>query len=116
MGCFIELPGEPSVYIAGDTLLTDAVRTCITERRPDLAIVPAGGARFDAGGDILMNGDDVLELARLTTGRVFANHLEALDHCPTTRERLRAAARMEGLEHKLLVPEDGERYTCPPPF
>ncbi|AKQ68322.1 hypothetical protein A176_005234 [Myxococcus hansupus] len=113
VGYFIELPGEPSVYLAGDTLLTDAVRACITERRPDIAIVPAGGARFDAGGDILMDGDDALELARLTTGRVLANHLEALDHCPCTRKSLRAAARQAGLEHKLLVPEDGERYTCP---
>ena len=113
VGYFIELPGEPTVYIAGDTLLTDAVRGCITGRRPDVAVVPGGGARFDAGGEILMDGEDVLELARLTGGRVLANHLEALDHCPTTREGLRTAALRAGLEHKLLIPADGERCHVP---
>jgi L-ascorbate metabolism protein UlaG (beta-lactamase superfamily) len=113
VGYFIELPGEPTVYLAGDTLLTDAVRGCITGRRPDIAVVPAGGARFDVGGEILMNGQDALELARLTGGHVLANHLEALDHCPTTRQELRAAAQLAGLAHKLLVPADGERYHCP---
>lgn len=113
VGYFIELPGEPSVYIAGDTLLTEAVRACITEKRPDISIVPAGGARFDTGGEILMDGADAVELARLTTGRVLANHLEALDHCPTTRAELRAAAQEAGLADRLLVPDDGERYLCP---
>lgn len=113
VGYFIELPGEPTVYLAGDTLLTDAVRGCITDRRPDLAVIPAGGARFDAGGEILMDGRDALEVVRLTAGRVLVNHLEALDHCPTTREAVLAAAREAGLAHKLLVPADGERYSCP---
>ena len=112
VGYFLELPGEPSVYLAGDTLLTDAVRGCVTQRRPDLAVVPAGGARFDAGADILMDGEDALELARLTTGRLLVNHLEALDHCPTTREALREAARRAGLDGRLLVPEDGARIAC----
>lgn len=113
VGYFIELPDEPSLYIAGDTLLTDAVRDCVTQRKPDIVIMPAGGARFDTGGDILMDGEDALELARMSTGRVIANHLEALDHCPTTREALRAAARRAGLEDTLLVPDDGEQYHCP---
>jgi L-ascorbate metabolism protein UlaG (beta-lactamase superfamily) len=113
VGYFIELPGEPTVYLAGDTLLTEAVRGCITGRKPDIAVVPAGGARFDAGGEILMDGRDALELARLTGGHVLANHLEALDHCPTTREELRGAARQAGLAHKLLVPADGERSLWP---
>ncbi len=113
VGYFIELPGEPTVYLAGDTVLTGAVRRCVTERRPDLAIVPAGGARFDAGADILMDGEDALALARLSTGRLFVNHLEALDHCPTSREGLREAARRAGVEDRLLVPEDGERLSLP---
>jgi L-ascorbate metabolism protein UlaG (beta-lactamase superfamily) len=107
-GQLIALPGEPSVYIAGDTVLTDDVRACLSALQPDVAVLPAGGARFDFGGDILMDGDDMLAACRLTRGRVVANHLEALDHCPTSRAQLRDDARRAGLADRLLVPEDGE--------
>ncbi len=107
-GYFIDLPGEPSVYIAGDTVLSAEVRQCLQERQPQLAILPAGGARFDLGGEILMNGHDMLRAAALTRGLVLANHLEALDHCPTTRAQLRSDAAAAGLAGRLLVPEDGQ--------
>jgi L-ascorbate metabolism protein UlaG (beta-lactamase superfamily) len=106
-GYFIDLPGEPSVYIAGDTLLTEDVRRCLQQRQPHVAILPAGGARFDLGGEILMDGDDVLEACALTSGVVVANHLEALDHCPTSRVQLAAAAVRAGFASRLLVPQDG---------
>jgi len=115
VGWFIELPGEPSVYIAGDTLLTDDVIRVLSECRPDVAILPAGGARFDLGSEILMDANDVCAAARLTEGIVIVNHLEALDHCPVTRECVRQTASATGLGRRLLVPEDGEeiRYELP---
>lgn len=106
-GYFIELPGEPSVYIAGDTLLTDEVRRCLGHLAPAVSILPAGGARFDLGGAVLMGKDDILQACGITPGVVVANHLEALDHCPTTREELIAAAASFGLEKRLRVPADG---------
>lgn len=107
-GYLIEMPGEPRVYIAGDTVLTPDVRDCLTRLRPDVAVLPAGGARFDLGGEILMDGRDVLGACGLTPGMVVANHLEALDHCPTTRADLRAMAADAGLQGRLWVPENGE--------
>lgn len=106
-GYFIDLPGEPSVYIAGDTVLTDEVRLCLTQRQPRVAILPAGGARFDLGAEIIMCTADVLDACALTTGIVVANHLEALDHCPTTRTELTVAAVQAGLIGRLLIPDDG---------
>ena len=115
VGWFIEQPGEPSVYVAGDTLLTDDVASFLADHRPDIAILPAGGARFDFGGDILMDGHDVCAAARLTSGVVIANHLEALDHCPVTRECVRQLAAASGVGGRVNVPEDGEtlRYELP---
>jgi L-ascorbate metabolism protein UlaG (beta-lactamase superfamily) len=115
VGWFIELPGEPSVYIAGDTLLTEHVARVLSECRPDVAILPAGGARFDLGGEILMDADDVCAAARLSEGIVIANHLEALDHCPVTRECVRQTAAATGVRRRVRVPEDGEeiRYELP---
>lgn len=107
-GYLIEMPGEPSVYIAGDTVLTPEVRDCLTRLRPDVAVLPAGGARFDLGGEILMDGQGVVDACALAPGWVVANHLEALDHCPTTRAGLAALAAKAGVGERLWIPEDGE--------
>ncbi|MBV7544250.1 MBL fold metallo-hydrolase [Acidovorax sp. sic0104] len=107
-GYLLELPGEPSVYLAGDTLLTPAVRDCLARLRPDVAVLPAGGARFDVGAEILMDAADMAEAAALAPGTLVVNHLQALDHCPTTREAVRALAQQGGWAHRLWVPEDGE--------
>ena len=55
-----------------------------------------------------MNGRDVIEACALAPGLVLANHLEALDHCPTTRADLAAMAAQAGLQHRLWIPQDGE--------
>lgn len=107
-GYFIELPDQPSIYIAGDTLLTADVRHCLSQHQPDVAILPGGGARFDLGSKILMDGADVLDACALTSGIVVANHLEAMDHCPTTRTELESCGKRAGLIQRLRIPEDGE--------
>lgn len=116
-GYLLELPGEPSMYLAGDTVLTPTVRDCLERLQPDVAVLPAGGARFDVGAEILMDAAEVAQAALLTRGAVVVNHLEALDHCPTTRASVRALARQGGWAHRLWVPEDGERreYLRPAP-
>lgn len=106
VGFLIEIPGEPSLYLAGDTLLTDEVRACVREHRPAISVVPAGGARFDLGGDIIMGVDEVIEFARLSGKAVIANHLEAISHCPVSRMGLAEAAARAQVE--LLIPQDGE--------
>jgi L-ascorbate metabolism protein UlaG (beta-lactamase superfamily) len=107
VGFVIGLPGEPSVYICGDTVLTPAVRETIAIAKPDIVIVPAGGARLDIGRPILMTPDDVVRCVTLAPGRVVALHLEALNHCPTTRQTIRRCAERAGVLHKLLIPDDG---------
>ncbi|MCQ4312218.1 MBL fold metallo-hydrolase [Pseudomonas stutzeri] len=108
VGYLIEIPGEPSLYLAGDTVLTAAVREFVLQHQPQVSVVPAGGARFDIGGDIIMGVDEVLEFTRLSRGRVVANHLEAISHCPVTREELATAAIGAGVAHQLLIPADGQ--------
>jgi hypothetical protein len=94
---FISRPreNEPSVYICGDTILTPAV------------ILAAGGARLDVGRPILMTPDDVIRCISLAPGRAVAIHLEALNHCPTTRQAIRQHAEQAGVLHKPLIPDDG---------
>jgi L-ascorbate metabolism protein UlaG (beta-lactamase superfamily) len=108
VGYFIEMPGEPSLYLAGDTILTDEVRQFVQRHQPEVCVVPAGGAHFDLGGDIIMGVQEVIEFTRIATGRVVANHMGAVSHCPVQREHLRRAAHEAGLGERLSIPEDGE--------
>lgn len=108
VGYFITMPGEPSVYLAGDTILTPRIRDFVSTRQPDVSLLPAGGARFDVGQDVIMGIDDVIEFAALSRGVVVANHLEALSHCPVTRTDLAAAALRAGMAARLRIPADGE--------
>ena len=107
-GYFIEQAGEPSLYIAGDTVFTNEVRRCVAERRPDVSVVPAGGAAMDLGSALIMNAEQMLTLAALGRGVFIANHLEALDHCRVSRASLRVDASRRRLDDRVLVPEDGQ--------
>jgi L-ascorbate metabolism protein UlaG (beta-lactamase superfamily) len=108
VGYLIEMPGEPSLYLAGDTILTPTVREFVRLHQPRVSVVPAGGARFDIGDDIIMGIGEVLEFTHLSRGTVVANHLEAISHCPVTRAGLAAAATSAGVAQQLLIPADGQ--------
>jgi len=108
VGYFIEMQGEPSVYLAGDTVLTEAVREFVLSCQPQVSVIPAGGARFDIGGDIIMGSEQAIAFTQLARGKVVANHLEAISHCPVSRAALAAAAQQAGVESRLFMPADGE--------
>lgn len=107
-GYLIRFPGEPSLYISGDTVLTQDVKRVLTVERPDVAVVAAGQAQLDIGRPLLMTLDDVLHFVELAPGLVVANHMEALNHCPVTRSQLRAKVEEHGHSGKVHIPEDGE--------
>lgn len=108
VGYLIDMPGEPRIYLSGDTILTPAVRRVVETHQPDVSVIPAGGARFDIGHEIIMGLDDVIAFTRILKGRVVANHLEALGHCPVTRGALAQAASKAGVAERLHIPVDGE--------
>lgn len=107
-GFYLELPGEPSIYIAGDTVYTQEVERALSELKPDIAVVAAGSASLDVGGPILMLLDEILAFVQASPGKVIANHLEALNHCPITRGQLKEALATSGLMSKTFIPDDGE--------
>jgi len=107
-GFFIQLENEPSLYITGDTVLTNEVKSFISENQPSWIVLPAGGARFNLGGDIIMGKEESLQVAVISKGRIIANHLEALDHCPVTRTELKIEAVKRRFNGRFFVPDDGE--------
>ncbi|HRI50953.1 MAG TPA: MBL fold metallo-hydrolase [Pseudomonadota bacterium] len=107
-GLYLAHPQEPSVYLTSDSVLTSAVLDALARLRPDVVVAPAGAANFGAGPDILFSVDELVTLARSAPGEVVFNHLEALDHCPTTRAGLRERIAAEGLGARVHIPRDGE--------
>ncbi|VFB03178.1 Uncharacterised protein [Chryseobacterium taihuense] len=108
MGFYVELPNEKSIYISGDTVYTQHVDRVLRELKPEISVLACGSAQLDFGKPLLMTMDDILKFIKNALGKVFANHLEALNHCPTTRTQLRNELKNHQLLEKVFVPEDGE--------
>jgi L-ascorbate metabolism protein UlaG (beta-lactamase superfamily) len=107
-GLFLSLPDEPSLYISGDTVYTTDVERALTELKPDIAVMASGTATLDISKPILMTIDEMLQFVCKAPGKVIANHLEALNHCPTTREGLKKELENNGLLSKVHIPNDGD--------
>jgi L-ascorbate metabolism protein UlaG (beta-lactamase superfamily) len=107
-GYFIEPAGDKTIYISGDTVMTQTVRHVLKDLRPDISILNAGTAALDIGRPILMPLDEQLDFIRTAPGRVVAVHLDSFNHCLTSRDMLRDAVSKEGLSEKVLRPQDGE--------
>lgn len=107
-GFYIAIEGEPGFYWTGDSVMTAKVVDAIERLKPEMIVAPAGSANFGRGPSILFEESELVELVRMAPGKVLFNHLEALDHCPTTRRGLLARLEREGLRAKVSIPEDGE--------
>ena len=108
MGFHIEIPNTPSIYISADTIYTDDVDRALNELKPDVTVVACGTAQLDLGKPLLMTIEDIIKFVEQSPGKVIANHLEALNHCPTTRKQLREKLTEKGFLDKVYIPNDGE--------
>jgi L-ascorbate metabolism protein UlaG (beta-lactamase superfamily) len=112
-GFAVAAEGEPTVYVAGDTVWCPEVAAAIEAHDPGWIVVNAGGARFLQGGTITMEAGDVIAVAEAAPGaRVVAVHLEAINHCLETREELRGGLDAAGLADRVAVPADGETVSA----
>lgn len=108
-GFVLQAAGEPTLYIAGDTIWCEEARNALNTYRPDVTIVNAGGARFMAGDAITMDADDVVASARYAPyTRIVAVHMDTINHCRVTRDLLRQRLADEQLLEQVGIPQDGE--------
>jgi L-ascorbate metabolism protein UlaG (beta-lactamase superfamily) len=111
MGFYIELPNEKSIYLSADTIYTDDVHKVLNELKPEISVVACGTAQLDIFQPLLMTITDILKFVKNAPSQVIANHLEAVNHCPTTRNQLKNEISKIGLSEKIFIPNDGESRT-----
>jgi L-ascorbate metabolism protein UlaG (beta-lactamase superfamily) len=113
-GFVVSAPGEPVLYVAGDTIWCPEVEEALAAYAPDVIVLNAGAARFREGDPITMTADDVVAVARhAPDARVVAVHMEAINHCGLTRADLHQRLHDEGLVDRVTVPEDGAEVPLP---
>lgn len=96
--------GDPTVFVAGDTVWCDELADALDHYSPDAVVLNAGGARFVSGEPITMTIEDVRRVRNaVPEATVIAVHMDAINHCLLSRDDLRGA--LPDVE----IPADGER-------
>ena len=109
-GFVLRAEGEPTVYIAGDTIWCSEVEQALQRFSPDVVILNTGAATFvTGGGPITMNEEDVIQVCRSAPeAKLVAVHMETINHCLLTRAALRAHVEAEGFGKHVYIPADGD--------
>jgi L-ascorbate metabolism protein UlaG (beta-lactamase superfamily) len=108
-GFVLQAEGEPSLYIAGDTIWCDEMAEALRTYQPAVTVVNTGAAQFNVGGPITMTAEEVVAVCReLPTTHVIAVHMEAVNHCLLARAELCQTLEIEGLSAQVIIPADGE--------
>jgi L-ascorbate metabolism protein UlaG (beta-lactamase superfamily) len=101
--------GEPTLFIAGDTIWCAELASAIQQHAPDVIVLNAGGARFLEGDPITMTAEDVIQVCRTTSkAQVVAVHMEAINHCLLTRADLAFQLESARVIDQVAIPGDGD--------
>ncbi|MCR8644625.1 MBL fold metallo-hydrolase [Paenibacillus sp. N1-5-1-14] len=110
-GFIFQAEGEPTLYIAGDTIWCDDVRLALESYQPDVTIVNSGGAQFNVGDPITMDANDVIQVSQFAPyTKVIAVHMDTINHCLVTRRDLRERLIAERVIDQVVIPQDGEWF------
>jgi len=108
-GYVLRTGGEPTLYIAGDTIWCPEVRDALSRYEPAIIVVNTGSAQFLEGAPITMTADDVIATCQAAPGaQVVAVHMEAINHCLLTRADLAFQLEAARVIEQVAIPNDGE--------
>ncbi len=104
MGVVFKAKQEKTLYIAGDTIWCEEVKSAIDQFSPDIIVVNACGATLLNGERIIMNDEDVKIVAKyIPAAIIIASHMDTVSHLTVTRNDIRKMRL-----NNVIVPEDNE--------
>lgn len=111
MGVVFKSEGQPTLYLAGDTIWCPEVQNTLDAFHPDVIIVNACAACVANGEHLIMGKEDVLQTVHYAPyAKVIASHMDTVSHLSVTRQDLKKLAQEHQLTN-LLIPDDGETLT-----
>ena len=113
-GFVLQAPGQPTLYIAGDTIWCSDVETALQKYKPNVVVVNTGAAQFLRGDPITMTADDVIETCQAAPdAQIVAVHMEAINHCLLTRADLAFQLDAARVISQVAIPQDGDWVETP---
>jgi L-ascorbate metabolism protein UlaG (beta-lactamase superfamily) len=108
-GFVLRAQGEPTLYIAGDTIWCSEVEDALSRFQPKVTVVNTGTAQFLEGDPITMTADDVIRVCQSAPNmQVVAVHMEAINHCLLTRADLAFQLEAARVTQQVAIPNEGE--------
>ena len=107
MGVVFEAENEPTIYIAGDTILYDGVKFALDTFRPKYTVVNSAYTLVGKNTPVLMGIEDLKALHKYSTTKIIASHLDSVDNGTLFRADLHTSDVTE----YIYTPADGEIMT-----
>jgi L-ascorbate metabolism protein UlaG (beta-lactamase superfamily) len=108
-GYVLRAPGEPTLYIVGDSVWCDEVAEAIRLHQPEVIVLNGGAAHARGMGPITMDADDVIRVRHASPAEIIVVHLDAFAHMTQSRAFLDRALQDAGIRDAIRMPADGER-------
>ena len=106
MGIVFKSATEKTLYVAGDTIWCDEVRTAIDKFSPEIIVINACGATVlvGEGERLIMDIADVKAISNYAkNSTIIASHMDTVSHLTVTREDIKNLKL-----NNVVVPDDNE--------
>ena len=106
MGIVFKSGTEKTLYVAGDTIWCDEVRTAIDKFSPEIIVINACGATVlvGEGERLIMDIADVKAISNYAkNSTIIASHMDTVSHLTVTREDIKNLKL-----NNIVVPDDNE--------
>ncbi len=100
------------IYIAGDTIWCDAVKSTIGKYQPTYVVVAGGAATFAIGEPVTMSAEQIKFLGTTFPEiTIIITHLESVSPCTENREFIRKEMAKTDFFNRCYIPMDGEHFS-----
>ena len=106
MGIVFKSDKEKTLYVAGDTIWCDEVRTSIDKFNPEIIVINACGATVlvGEGERLIMDIADVKAISNYAkNSTIIASHMDTVSHLTVTRKDIKSLKL-----NNVVVPDDNE--------